>query len=49
MIFTSSRNSNLNGALIQIDHHTYLRDKQRVEIAKEWSGKLGVKIRVPLF
>ena len=34
---------------IQIDHHTYLGDKERVEIAKEWSEKLGVKTRVPLF
>lgn len=33
---------------IQLDGHTYLKDKKRIEIAKEWSEKLGVKIGEPL-
>ena len=33
---------------IQLDGHTYLKDKKRIAIAKEWSEKLGVKIREPL-
>ena len=33
---------------ITLDSHTYLKDKQRNKIAKEWSEKLGVKIGEPL-
>ncbi len=33
---------------IQIDGHTYLNDKKRIAIAKEWSEKLGVIIGEPL-
>ena len=29
---------------IILDHHTYLSDEQREEIANEWSTKLGVEI-----
>jgi len=33
---------------IQLDGHTYLNDKERIAIAREWSEKLGVKIGDPL-
>ena len=33
---------------IQLDSHTYLNDKKRIAIAKEWSEKLGVIIGEPL-
>jgi len=33
---------------IQLDGHTFLNDKKRIAIAKEWSEKLGVKIGEPL-
>ena len=33
---------------IQLDGHTYLNEKKRIAIAKEWSEKLGVIIGEPL-
>ena len=33
---------------IQLDGHTYLNEKKRIAIAKEWSEKLGVIIGDPL-
>jgi len=33
---------------IQLDGHTYLNEKNRIAIAKEWSEKLGVIIGEPL-
>jgi len=33
---------------IQLDHHTFLNDNERNEIAKKWSKKLGVEIETPL-
>jgi hypothetical protein len=33
---------------IIVDGHTYLKDKKRIAIAKEWSEKLGVKVATPL-
>ena len=33
---------------IQLDGHTYLNDKKRIAIAREWSEKLGVIIGDPL-
>tara|TARA_Y100001935_G_scaffold153010_1_gene126234 strand:- start:3063 stop:3755 length:693 start_codon:yes stop_codon:yes gene_type:complete len=33
---------------IQLDHHTFLNDNERNEIAKKWSKRLGVEIETPL-
>jgi len=33
---------------IIIDHHGYLKDKAKTEIADQWSKKLGIKVGTPL-
>ena len=39
----------LGNVSITIDHHGYLKDKEEIKIADEWSKRLGVKVGTPLF